>query len=34
MTDFRLTSLPVIEAGAVVSVISRIDLVNPLKKEN
>jgi CBS domain-containing protein len=41
MADFRLTSLPVIEAGAVVGVISRIDLVrrlpdlvNALKKEN
>jgi CBS domain-containing protein len=41
MADFRRTSLPVIDAGAVAGVISRIDLercwpdlLNPSDKEN
>ena len=41
MVDHHLTSLPVVEAGIVVGVVSRIDLLaqlskfeNPLKKED
>ncbi|MEY2343307.1 CBS domain-containing protein [Acidithiobacillus sp. IBUN Pt1247-S3] len=41
MVDWRITSLPVVESGVVIGVVSRIDLLrrlhefeNPLKREN